>query len=101
MAIKAKRARTIVEEVAKLDKQEIEFLFELIKNSMIPGKHINVVFNIINKLKNQHQFFGVKWQSKGEKPNVTVKDEKDVVKEKIKKTQQAIKDEDGEIWIED
>ena len=101
MAIKAKRSRTIVEEVAKLDKQEIEFLFELIKNSMIPGKHINIVFNIINKLKNQHQFFGVKWQSKGEKSKVTVKDEKDVVKEKIKKTQQAIKDEDGEIWIED
>ena len=38
MAIQANRKRVIVDEMAKFDKGQIEFLFELIKESRIPGK---------------------------------------------------------------
>ena len=55
MAIRAKEHRNVIDEVARLSKVEIEFLFELIKNSMIPGVNISIAFDIINKLKRQHQ----------------------------------------------
>ena len=55
MAVNAKQHRNVIDEVARLEKFEIEFLFELIKNSMIPGRNINIAFDIINKLKHQHQ----------------------------------------------
>ena len=30
-------------------------LTELIKNSMVPGKHIHIAMDIVNKLKNQYK----------------------------------------------
>ena len=48
MGIKAGSAKTIVNEVAKFKKDEIEFLFELIKNSMIPGQHLGIAMDIVN-----------------------------------------------------
>ena len=59
MAVNAKQHRNVIDEVARLEKFEIEFLFELIKNSMIPGRNINIAFDIINKLKHQHQIASV------------------------------------------
>ena len=53
MAVRAKKTNIVVDEMAKFGKGEIEFLFELIKNSMIPGKHIHIAMDIVTKLKNQ------------------------------------------------
>ena len=60
MAIKAKKTNVIVDEMAKLNKQEVAFLFELIKNSMIPGKHIQIAMDIVGKLKNQYKLWDKK-----------------------------------------
>ena len=49
------KTTSIVNEVAKFKKDEIEFLFELIKNSMIPGKHLGMAMEVVNKLKSQYQ----------------------------------------------
>ena len=51
MAVNANKVRTIVDEVAKFKKEEIEFLFETIKNGMIPGKHLGIAMEVVNKLK--------------------------------------------------
>ena len=59
MAVNAKQHRNVVDEVARLNKVEIEFLWEVLKNSMIPGKNIHIAYDVINKLKRQHQLSGV------------------------------------------
>tara|TARA_B100001113_G_scaffold308285_1_gene270373 strand:- start:42 stop:332 length:291 start_codon:yes stop_codon:yes gene_type:complete len=96
MAIRAKEHRNVVDEVARLSKVEIEFLFELIKNSMIPGVNINIAFDIINKLKRQHQIL-----------SIDVKDlklsKKKVIKSNSKeeKARQILREENGELWVEE
>ena len=100
MAIKAKRTNVIVDEMAKLDKEEVAFLFELIKNSMVPGKHIHIAMNIVTKLKNQYKL----WDKKD---LVVTKEQKakKVLDDQIKKAQQEtvkrVKQTEGEIWIKD
>ena len=100
MAIKAKRTNVIVDEMAKLNKEEVAFLFELIKNSMVPGKHIHIAMNIVTKLKNQYKL----WDKKD---LVVTKEQKakKVLDDQIKKAQQEtvnrVKQTDGEIWIKD
>tara|TARA_R100000388_G_C7235120_1_gene157315 strand:- start:13 stop:324 length:312 start_codon:yes stop_codon:yes gene_type:complete len=100
MAIKAKKANVIVEEMAKLNKQEVAFLFELIKNSMVPGKHIHIAMDIVNKLKNQYKL----WDKKD---LVVTKEQKakKVLNDQIRKAQletvKRVKQTDGEIWIKD
>ena len=100
MAIKAKKTNVIVDEMAKLDKEEVAFLFELIKNSMVPGKHIHIAMNIVTKLKNQYKL----WDKKD---LVVTKEQKakKVLDDQIKKAQQEtvkkVKQTDGEIWIKD
>ena len=100
MAIKAKRTNVIVDEMAKLDKEEVAFLFELIKNSMVPGKHIHIAMNIITKLKNQYKL----WDKKD---LIVTKEQKakKVLDDQIKKAQQEtvkrVKQTEGEIWIKD
>ena len=96
MAIRAKEHRNVVDEVARLSKVEIEFLFELIKNSMIPGVNINIAFDIINKLKRQHQI-----------QSIDVKDLK-LSKEKVikpktqeEKARELLKEEKGELFIKE
>jgi len=100
MAIKAKKTNVIVDEMAKLDKEEVAFLFELIKNSMVPGKHIHIAMNIVTKLKNQYKL----WDKKD---LIVTKEQKakKVLDDQIKKAQQEtvkrVKQTDGEIWIKD
>ncbi len=100
MAIKAKRTNVIVDEMAKLNKEEVAFLFELIKNSMVPGKHIHIAMNIVTKLKNQYNL----WDKKD---LIVTKEEKakKVLDDQIKKAQQEtvkkVKQTKGEIWIKD
>ena len=100
MAIKAKKTNVIVDEMAKLNKEEVVFLFELIKNSMVPGKHIHIAMNIVTKLKNQYNLW--------DKKDLVVTREqkaKKVLDDQIKKAQQEtvkkVKQTDGEIWIKD
>lgn len=100
MAIKAKKTNVIVDEMAKLNKEEVAFLFELIKNSMVPGKHIHIAMNIVTKLKNQYNLW--------DKKDLVVTREqkaKKVLDDQIKKAQQEtvkkVKQTDGEIWIKD
>ena len=43
-------------------------MFELIKNSMIPGKHLGIAMDVVNKLKQQYQLLDKK-TAKGRKLN--------------------------------
>ena len=100
MAIRAKKANVIVDKMAKLTKQEVAFLFELIKNSMVPGKHIHIAMDIVNKLKNQYKLLDK------EDLIITKKEAaQKALKEKVQKAQQEtvkrVKQTDGEIWIKD
>ena len=96
MAVNAREHRNVIDEVARLNKVEIEFLFELIKNSMIPGVNINIAFDIINKLKRQHQI-----------QSIDVKDLK-LSKEKVikpktqeEKARELLKEENGELFVKE
>ena len=96
MAVNAKQHRNVIDEVARLSKVEIEFLFELIKNSMIPGRNISIAFDIINKLKRQHQI-----------QSIDVKDlklsDKKVEKPKTQeeKARELLKEENGELFVKE
>lgn len=101
MAFKVKgKTTSIVNEVARFKKEEIEFLFELVKNSMIPGKHLGIAMDVVNKLKQQYQLLDRK-TAKVQK----VESAKSVNKKEISKIQelekQRLKEEDGEIWVEE
>ena len=101
MAFKVKgKTTSIVNEVARVKKEEIEFLFELIKNSMIPGKHLGIAMDVVNKLKQQYQLLDKK-TAKVKK----VESAKSVNKKEISKVQeiekQKLKEEDGELWVEE
>lgn len=94
MAVTANKHRTVVDEIAKLNKNEIEFLFEVIKNAMIPGRHVQVAFEILTKLKNQYQLYG--------KTNLVKKktnSQQEIVKNKVEEVQRELKEEDGELWV--
>ena len=99
MTVRAKEIKTIVNEVAKFKGEEIEFLFELIKNGMIPGKHLGIAMDVVNKLKSQYQLLNRKEAIIRE-----TKSKDDVVKQQIKDIQreekQRLKEQDGELWIE-
>ena len=94
------KTTSIVNEVARFKKEEIEFLFELIKNSMIPGKHLGIAMDVVNKLKQQYQLLDKK-TAKVKK----VESAKSVNKKEISKVQeiekQRLKEEDGELWVEE
>ena len=100
MALNVKKTKVIVEEMAKLNKQEVAFLFELIKNSMVPGKHIHIAMDIVNKLKNQYKL----WDRKD---LVVTKEEKskkfldDQIRQAQMETVKRVKQTDGEIWIKE
>ena len=101
MAFKVKgKTTSIVNEVARFKKEEIEFLFELIKNSMIPGQHLGIAMDVVNKLKQQYQLLDKK-TAKVKK----VESAKSVNKKEISKVQeiekQKLKEEDGELWVEE
>ena len=79
MAVKAKNKKVVVDEMAKLDKGEIEFLFETIKESRIPGKYLPIAMQVVTKLKNQYKLL--------DKQDfiIKLKIKKKLYKEKLKK----------------
>jgi|TARA_R100000278_G_C5370789_1_gene128857 hypothetical protein len=100
MAVTAKKVKRVVDEMAKFDKGEIEFLFELIKESMIPGKYLPTAMNVVTKLKNQYKLL--------DKRDLIIKKEEskeEALQREIKKVQQEtfqkMKKVDGELYIED
>ena len=100
MAVKAGKKKIVVDEMAKFDKGEIEFLLEMIKEAMIPGKYLPIAMATVQKLKNQYKLadkkdFIIKKEMSAEKA-LKLEVEK-VQRETIKK----IKREDNELWIED
>ena len=100
MAVKAGKKKIVVDEMAKFEKGEIEFLFEMIKEAMIPGKYLPIAMAAVQKLKNQYKLldkkdFILKKEMSADKA-LKLEVEK-VQRETIKK----IKREDNELWIED
>ena len=100
MAIKAKKVKRVVDEIAKFDKGEIEFLFETIKEAMIPGKYLPIAMQVVTKLKNQYKLL--------DKQELIIKkteSKEEALQKQIKKAQQEtykkMKQVDGELYIED
>jgi len=99
MAVKAKKTKLIADEMAKFSKGEIEFLFDTIKNAMIPGKFLPVAMDVVTKLRTQYKLL--------EKEDLVIKDTdlKSALKEKIdnvqKETFAKVKRVQGELYIED
>ena len=100
MAVKAKNKKVVVDEMAKLDKGEIEFLFETIKESKIPGKYLPIAMQVVTKLKNQYKLL--------DKQDFIIKkaeNKEEALQREIKKAQQEtyqkIKKVDGELYIDD
>ena len=96
MAVNAKQHRNVVDEVARLNRVEIEFLWEVLKNSMIPGKNIHIAYDVINKLRKQHQLTGV------DKKDLKLSKDR-VVKPKTneEKAQEILRGEGGELFVKD
>ena len=96
MAVRSKEHRNVVDEVARLNKVEIEFLWEVLKNSMIPGKNIHIAYDVINKLRRQHQLSGV------DKKDLKLSKDR-VVKPKTneEKAQEILRGEGGELFVKD
>jgi len=100
MAIKAKKVKRVVDEMAKFDKGEIEFLFETIKEAMIPGKYLPIAMQVVTKLRNQYKLL--------DKQELIIKkteSKEEALQKQIKKAQQdtyqKIKKVDGELYIDD
>ena len=52
MIVKGKK-RVVEDEVFKLNQEDLEFLINIIKNSMIPGKYLTLGNVVVQKLHNQ------------------------------------------------
>jgi|TARA_R110001592_G_scaffold321477_1_gene600020 hypothetical protein len=95
MALIAKGKKTIVEvEVSQLSKEDIEFILNIIENSMVPGKYIGLGNVVIQKLQNQ---IGILDRSKDEVMNSLKKYKQNSDSSKLKKVQ----NKNGELWIEE
>lgn len=98
MAVKAGKKKVVVDEMAKFEKIEIEFLFEVIKEAMIPGKYLPIATRAVDKLRNQYHLL-----DKKERILNTKKDSSEILKEKISKAQDEIaktKEIEGELYLE-
>ena len=100
MSVKASKVKRVVDEMAKLEKGEIEFLFETIKEARILGKYLPVAMQVVTKLKNQYKLL--------DRKEYVIKKEEDAkaaLENEIKKAQQEtykkMKQVDGELYIED
>ena len=101
MAVTAKKVKRVVDEMAKFDKGEIEFLFELIKESMIPGKYLPTAMNVVTKLKNQYKLLDKRdliIKKEESKEEALQREIKKVQKETFQKMKKKV---DGELYIED
>tara|TARA_B100000902_G_scaffold369319_1_gene393407 strand:- start:27 stop:320 length:294 start_codon:yes stop_codon:yes gene_type:complete len=96
MALITKGKSVVVEdETYRLTKPDIEFLLNIIENSMVPGKYISLANVVIQKLKNQSMMIGrnqteiksalTDWKEKKNRP----------------KGKPSIKKEGDEVWIEE
>ena len=91
------KGKTIVvdEETYRLTKPDIEFLLNIIENSMVPGKYISLANVVVQKLKNQSMMIDrnpvqiksalTDWKEKQTKP----------------KGKPKIRKEGDEVWIEE
>tara|TARA_B100000900_G_scaffold370992_2_gene349881 strand:+ start:1960 stop:2253 length:294 start_codon:yes stop_codon:yes gene_type:complete len=96
MGVNAKEHRNVIDEVARLNKVEIEFLWEVLKNSMIPGRNIHIAYDVINKLKRQHQIQGV------DKKDLKLSKDKVVnPKSNEEKARQILQEKGGELFVKD
>ena len=95
MALITKRKETIVEtEVSQLNNEDIEFLLNIIENSMVPGKYIGLGNIVIQKLQNQ---LGILSRGREEVKSSLKKFKKSSVNSETKK----IRNENGELWVEE
>ena len=96
MALITKGKTVVVEdETYKLTRRDIEFLLNIIENSMVPGKYIGLANVVIQKLQNQSMMIDrnptqiksalTDWKEKQNKP----------------KGKPKIKKEGDEVWIEE
>ena len=96
MALITKGKTVVVEdETYKLTRRDIEFLLNIIENSMVPGKYISLANVVIQKLKNQSMMIDrnpvqiksalTDWKEKQTKP----------------KGKPKIRKEGDEVWIEE
>lgn len=50
----SKNNETQVSSVNQLDTQELEFLLNILKQTMIMGEHVEMFYNLVIKLQNQY-----------------------------------------------
>jgi len=101
MAVRAKRTKIVVDEMAKLDKGEVEFLFDTIKGAMIPGKYLPIAMKVVQKLKNQYQLLDRK---AGDLIVGKIETDEELLNKEIGKAQKEVartKHIDGELYIEE
>ena len=95
MALITKGKETIVEkEVSQLNNEDIEFLLNIIENSMVPGKYIGLGNIVIQKLQN---LLGILSRGREEVKSSLKKFKKSSVNSETKK----IRNENGELWVEE
>lgn len=88
------KQRIIEEEVTQLSKEDIEFLLNIITNSMVPGKYLSLGNIVVQKLQNQ---LGILGRSKTEVMD-SLKKYKQNSNNKVSKNNIV---KDGELWIKD
>ena len=88
------KQRIIEEEVTQLSKEDIEFLLNIITNSMVPGKYLSLGNIVVQKLQNQ---LGILSRSKTEVTD-SLKKYKQNSDNKVSKNNIV---KDGELWIKD
>ena len=96
MALITKGKSIVVEdETYKLTKRDIEFLLNIIENSMVPGKYISLANVVIQKLQNQIRMSD-KSQVQIKSALTNWRDEKNKPKGKP-----TIQKKGDEVWIEE
>jgi len=88
------KQRIIEEEVSQLSKEDIEFLLNIITNSMVPGKYLSLGNRVVQKLQNK---LGILSRSKTEVTD-SLKKYKQNSDNKVSKNNIV---KDGELWIKD
>ena len=88
------KKRIIEDEVSILSKEDIEFLLNIITNSMVPGKYLSLGNIVVQKLQNQ---LGILGRSKTEVMD-SLKKYKQNSNNKVSKNNIV---KDGELWIKD
>ena len=96
MALITKGKTVVVEdETYKLTKPDIEFLLNIIENSMVPGKYISLANVVIQKLQNQSMMVD---RNQTEIKSALTNWKEKQIKPKGKPT---IRKEGDEVWIEE